>query len=415
MDQSSFIQSISTINCDLIPPTEPSNAESASNLVRNVCNHVLTNGPCEKSKELIEILDNFLIYPDVKYLVLKSLLNLFKATKSKVGVNVGEDFITVAFDLISLIKLEAKDSKRVGGKRKWKSTGSSNCSTGVDVLFKKSDDSGPLFTPKNLCYENQADLFASVWFNFLTFKLSLPIYRSVLKMLDTKVIPHFRNPLSLSDFLISSFNIGGSASVLALSSLYILISKCNLEYPNFYKKFYSLITADMLHVKYRARFFYWTDIFLTSTHIPGYLVAAFVKKLARLTLIAPIDAITIILPVIKNALVRHPSLIVMMNKYSTGIDSDPYDISQDDPVNSNAMESSLWELSTLQYHWNTKIASGVHFIKQPLPSKETDLSELLETTFTELQAQSFKALDKTDYDMHINQELRESLRKFVQV
>ena len=37
----------------------------------------------------------------------------------------------------------------------------------------------------------------------------------------------------------------------------------------------------MLHVKYRARFFHLSDLFLSSTHLPEYLVAAFVKRLAR--------------------------------------------------------------------------------------------------------------------------------------
>lgn len=46
--------------------------------------------------------------------------------------------------------------------------------------------------------------------------------------MDSKILPHFRSPLALADFLISSYRIGGSVSLLSLSSLFLLITKYNL-------------------------------------------------------------------------------------------------------------------------------------------------------------------------------------------
>lgn len=46
--------------------------------------------------------------------------------------------------------------------------------------------------------------------------------------MDTRILPHFESPLSLADFLINSYRIGGSVSLLSLSSLFLLITKYNL-------------------------------------------------------------------------------------------------------------------------------------------------------------------------------------------
>lgn len=37
------------------------------------------------------------------------------------------------------------------------------------------------------------------------------------------------------------------------------------EYPDFYRKLYSLLDPSVFHVKYRARFFHLADLFLSSS------------------------------------------------------------------------------------------------------------------------------------------------------
>lgn len=69
-----------------------------------------------------------------------------------------------------------------------------------------------------------------------------------------------------------------------------------------------MFEPEIFHTKFKARLFYLADIFLSSTHLPENLVAAFVKRLARLSLIAPPQDIIIILYFIGNLMLRHPGL-----------------------------------------------------------------------------------------------------------
>ncbi|GCB83120.1 hypothetical protein scyTo_0023818 [Scyliorhinus torazame] len=76
-------------------------------------------------------------------------------------------------------------------------------------------------------------------------------------------------PTLMIDFLTAAYEIGGAISLLALNGLFYLIHHHNLEYPDFYKKLYSLLEPSVLHVKYRARFFHLLDLFLSSRSVPA--------------------------------------------------------------------------------------------------------------------------------------------------
>ena len=103
-------------------------------------------------------------------------------------------------------------------------------------------------------------------------------------------MPHLEKPLLLTDFLMESYAVGkliniiesmylkiiskhlifscisgGSVSILALNGVFLLMQNHNLEYPDFYKKLYALLEPSVLFVKYRPRFFYLLDLFMTST------------------------------------------------------------------------------------------------------------------------------------------------------
>lgn len=102
--------------------------------------------------------------------------------------------------------------------------------------------------------------------------------------------------------------LGGAVSLLALQGVFTLIQKHNITYPNIYEKLYSMFEPEIFHTKFKARLFYLADIFLSSTHLPENLVAAFVKRLARLSLISPPQDAVIILYFIGNLLLRHLGL-----------------------------------------------------------------------------------------------------------
>lgn len=165
--------------------------------------------------------------------------------------------------------------------------------------------------------------------------------------------------VEFTDALIDLCDKGGNEGPLALISLFHLMIKRNIEYPEFYTKLYSYFTEETFYAKYRQKFIHWANIFLSSTHVSSILIAAFIKKASRLALKVDSNVALSLVKLVGNMLIRHPSLSHLRHKdvFSTDIDQDPYDPCEPDPLKSNAMESSLWELKTLESHWHPKISS----------------------------------------------------------
>lgn len=171
---------------------------------------------------------------------------------------------------------------------------------------------------------------------------------------------------------------GGPVSLLALQGVFTLIQQHNLTYPKLYEKLYSMFEPEIFQTKYKARLFYLADIFLSSSHLPENLVAAFAKRLARLALVAPPQDITTIIYFIGNLILRHPGLKRMISHpIGDKIPSDPYVMDERDPVQSNALDSSLWEISSLQQDVIPSVAQAAKLISNPLPKCEWNLSNFL--------------------------------------
>ncbi|XP_043571184.1 nucleolar complex protein 4 homolog [Chiloscyllium plagiosum] len=229
-------------------------------------------------------------------------------------------------------------------------------------------------------------VFERLWLAFLRQKLSTNLYKKVLVILHESILPHMSKPTLMIDFLTAAYDIGGAISLLALNGLFYLIHHHNLEYPDFYKKLYSLLDPSVLHVKYRARFFHLLNVFLSSSHLPAYLVAAFSKRLSRLALTSPPQALLMLIPFICNLIRRHPSckLLIHRSNQPQDLSADPYIMEQEDPAKCRAMESSLWEIQTLQYHYHPDVANQAATINKALSSQESDLSTLLDLSVSEL-------------------------------
>ncbi|PIA46701.1 hypothetical protein AQUCO_01500322v1 [Aquilegia coerulea] len=221
--------------------------------------------------------------------------------------------------------------------------------------------------------------FTKAWLSFLRLHLPLDLYKEVLVNLHQAVIPYLSNPIMLCDFLTRSYDIGGVISVMALSSLYILMTQHGLEYPNFYEKLYALLVPSIFMAKHRAKFFELLDSCLKSPLLPAYLAAAFTKKLSRLSLVVPPSGAWVIIVLIHNLLRRHPSINFLVHKQTDETDEDSsrgdgehcenakepdtcdmsngkpgidmFNVEETDPAKSNAMRSSLWEVDTLRHHY----------------------------------------------------------------
>ncbi|XP_066545640.1 nucleolar complex protein 4 homolog [Amia ocellicauda] len=236
-------------------------------------------------------------------------------------------------------------------------------------------------------------VFDRVWLGFLKYKLPSNMYKKVLVIFHDSILPHMSKPTLMIDFLTAAYDIGGAISLLALNGLFVLIHQHNLDYPDFYKKLYNLLEPSIFHVKYRARFFHLADLFLSSSHLPVYLVAAFAKRLSRLALTAPPPALRMLIPFICNLIRRHPSCRVLIHRPSAADvpREDPYIMEEEDPAQCHALESSLWELQALQKHYHPDVAKAASSINKTLPEQEDNISDLLEVSTYEMFEKELKS------------------------
>ncbi|XP_047955824.1 protein NUCLEOLAR COMPLEX ASSOCIATED 4-like isoform X1 [Salvia hispanica] len=245
------------------------------------------------------------------------------------------------------------------------------------TLLGKNNDK--VLSSKNVAKKMKLK-FTKAWISFLSLPLPLDVYKEVLVTLHQSVISHLSNPIMLCDFLTRSYDIGGVVSVMALSSLFILMTQHGLEYPNFYNKLYALLEPSVFMAKHRSKFFQLLDSCLKSSLLPAYLAAAFCKKLSRLALFAPPSGALVIIALVHNLLQRHPSINFLVHRemgLDTAIDTsedknstdgankdlfeekpgiDHFKNEENDPKNTNAIRSSLWEIDTLRHHYSPPVS-----------------------------------------------------------
>ncbi|XVF01638.1 hypothetical protein REPUB_Repub04eG0105500 [Reevesia pubescens] len=273
----------------------------------------------------------------------------------------------------------------------------------VDKELKTEKRNADVLSPASIAKKMKLK-FTKAWISFLRLPIPVDIYKEVLATFHQTVIPHLSNPIILCDFLTRSYDIGGVVSVMALSSLFILMTQHGLEYPNFYEKLYALLAPSIFMAKHRAKFFQLLDSCLKSPLLPAYLAAAFAKKLSRLAVSVPPSGALVIIALIHNLLRRHPSINCLVHKEdgddTTKVNSEGEDIvnKPDDsgsgaeishkrsgvdhfnnglsnPMKSNAMRSSLWEIDTLRHHYCPPVSRFVLSLENDLTvrSKTTEM------------------------------------------
>ncbi|KAK0730803.1 CBF/Mak21 family-domain-containing protein [Lasiosphaeris hirsuta] len=232
------------------------------------------------------------------------------------------------------------------------------------------------------------------WIALMNLGLSKDQRKQVLESMAGSIAPWFTKPELLMDFLTDCYNSGGSLSLLALSGVFYLIQERNLDYPSFYTKLYSLLDADILHSKYRSRFFRLLDQFLASSHLPAVLVASFIKRLARLTLNAPPSAVVAIVPWFYNIFKKHPLCTFMMHRVprtqeerdllqSEGF-SDPFLPDEVDPMETHAIDSCIWEIVQLQSHYHPNVATIAKIISEQFTKQSYGLEDFLDHSYSSL-------------------------------
>lgn len=227
--------------------------------------------------------------------------------------------------------------------------------------------------------------------------------KTILGLMSTTIAPWFIKPELLMDFLTDSYNTGGSTSLMALSGLWYLIEEKNLDYPDFYRKLYSLLDMNILHSKHRSRFFRLLEQFLGSKRLlPAAVVASFVKRLSRLCLNAPPAGIVFVVPWTYNLFKNHLSCTFMIHREVRGKDAkeilekegmdDPFSMEEEDPMETNAIESCLWEIIMLQSHYNPNVASLAKIISEQFTKHHYVTEDFLDHSYGSVSSRLYSLI-----------------------
>lgn len=246
----------------------------------------------------------------------------------------------------------------------------------------------------------------AAWLAVLKTRLSKENRKTILGMMVHRIVPWFKKIELLMDFLTDSYNHGGATSLLALSGLFYLMQEKNLDYPSFYTKLYSQLDDTILQSKHRSRFFRLLDTFMSSTHLPAALVASFIKRLARLSLTAPPGSIVVVVPWIYNMFKRHPQASFMIHREPRTPEQlqdweergfkEPFSMNETDPMLTGALESSIWEIETLQSHYHPNVATLAKIISEQFTKLSYNLDDFLDYSYKSLlDAELGKNMKKT--------------------
>ncbi|KAI1081758.1 CBF-domain-containing protein [Whalleya microplaca] len=307
-------------------------------------------------------------YADVRFYTFKALKDILSADSRDLT---DDELFDNVFDMLSFFD-EVPDSTEDRGEFY------------VDPPKKKSHPVTSINQQKKQAQE--------AWLALLNLGPNRDQRKKVLQIMTRSITPWFSKPELLMDFLTDSYNSGGATSLLALSGVFYLIQERNLDYPSFYLKLYSLLDADILHSKHRSRFLRLLDTFLASTHLPAALVASFIKRLTRLCLNAPPAAIVAVIPWIYNLFQKHPLCTFMMHRVvrtseekenleNEGM-ADPFIADEEDPMETRAIDSCLWEVVQLQSHYHPNVATIAKIISEQFTKQAYNLEDFLDHSYS---------------------------------
>ena len=258
--------------------------------------------------------------------------------------------------------------------------------------------------------------------------LPLSIVKEFMKILNKKIIQNVNNPIIFSDYLIkktSEIEIKSindyDIQIFGLSSLFILLTKYNLDYDRYYELLYKLISQKfncitIFDSKYKNRILKLIQLSLTSEQIPYVVICSFIKKLLRISLFAKVEIIYSLLSLVMKIIQLQPRTLnlIMSNKskkilkkniennsvFINGGENtenleeikncisldeaedeeennkkgyDNFDEESMDPFNTNAEHCSLWELYSFTNHYNMGIRKLVNKFSRNFLAKEIEM------------------------------------------
>lgn len=221
--------------------------------------------------------------------------------------------------------------------------------------------------------------YSAAWLELLKRELDESTLRKVLRVMPEAILPFVTQPLTLLDFLTTAYKRGGILAALSLKSVFYMMTHHNLDVPDFYAKLYAIIAPEVLSSKHRDEFAIVTEQFLMSNYLPSATVASFVKRISRISLVAPPAALLVLMPLAYNLLYRHQQVRVILERvkqpsYLTC--ADPFVDTEPDPLRTHAIDSFLWEFDLLADHYAPMVSNLAQvFQNQRFTQAPFDLNE----------------------------------------
>ena len=258
--------------------------------------------------------------------------------------------------------------------------------------------------------------------------LPLSIIKEFMKVLNKKIVQNVINPIIFSDYLlnktgeikiksINDFDI----QIFGLSSLFVLLTKYDLDYDKYYELLYRLISQKFNGItifdsKFKNRILKLLELSLSSDQIPYVVVCSFLKKLLRISLFEKVEIIYSLLSLVMKLIQLHPrTLNLIMDSKSKKIlkkniennsiflngeganeknldeikcgisldeekedeniisNFDNFDEYSNDPFKTNAENCCLWELYSFTKHYNMGIRKLVNKFSRNFLAKEIEM------------------------------------------
>ncbi|KAK6054084.1 transcription factor TFIID [Cooperia oncophora] len=214
--------------------------------------------------------------------------------------------------------------------------------------------------------------FQEAWIGLMRCSVPPKVLIVMIPHITENVLDKLDEPHKTAEFFFKAFDKGDMFAILSLAAIFKLIVSHNFEYPNFYDHVYSLTKPAVLYLDQKEKFISLLDKFLSSTHIPNYVVAGFAKRLSRMLLLAPLDAQEPVLGLIRNLLTRHPIVSSLIHRdLPETLPSDPFNDNESRLSECGAVNSSLWEIRSLQKHWHANVAKRANFVDKKLQQMES--------------------------------------------
>jgi hypothetical protein len=176
----------------------------------------------------------------------------------------------------------------------------------------------PESTGAKKLFSRQKKAFSRLWAALLRCPLTASLYKAILSVFPTDVLPFLSHPVMAVDFCLAAYRQGGYCALLSLKSLFVIATTVNIEVPEFYPKLYALLSPSLFVSKRRGELFELADLFLSSEYLPLGVAAAFAKKLARLALGAPAPGAVVCMQLVFNILRRHPNTLFLIHRAEEG-------------------------------------------------------------------------------------------------